>query len=129
VTDRLEGRETLRVYFDGTVLFSSEGKWLHPLFDLEEYLDSIDIDRNRLFLVDRVTGRAAALLVARMRIRRLSSGVLSRLAAVILDREGIEYRCDSLVDRIDCRTETLLESVDDAEAGYHLLAVRAGRRS
>jgi hypothetical protein len=35
----IAGKElTLTVLYEGSPIFTSHGKWLHPLFELEEYL-------------------------------------------------------------------------------------------
>lgn len=127
MTATFEEGETLRLYYDGVLLFSDGGSWLHPLFDLEEWLKRVAVDPGRLFLVDTVTGKAAACLVSRMKIRAVYAGIMSRLAADLFDRLGIDYRAGRLVDRIACKTEALLETVDDAEAAYRMLLERAGR--
>ena len=58
--DKLEDGETLRLYLDDELLFKSGGSWLHPLFDLEQHLRTVDVDRSRLTLIDTIVGKAAA---------------------------------------------------------------------
>jgi hypothetical protein len=54
----LSSTDTLRVYLDGDLLFSSEKDRLLPLV---EYLDTSDRPGN-VIIMDKVTGNAAALL-------------------------------------------------------------------
>ena len=118
---------TLEVLHAGTVVFSSSGKWLHPLFELEEYLDRRDYAVEEITVRDKIVGRAAALLMARLGIRHVEAGILSGFAQSVLARHGIAYSYETLVPRILCKTEELLEGVDDLEEAYQLLAARAAR--
>ena len=123
----LRADETLDVFFDGTKIFSSNGSWLHPLFELESFLAVVRLDRQRLFLVDTVMGKAAAILACRIGITDVYARVMSRLAADVFDDEAVRHRCVQLVDRIDCATEHVLLSIDDFDEAYGLLEERAGR--
>jgi zinc transport system ATP-binding protein len=118
---------TLTVFYDETPIFKSYGKWLHPLFELEDYLADHPMQLERLLLQDKIIGKAAALLIHRLGIRTVKAGLLSRLGEVVLQRNGIAYTYEQLVDRIHCQTEELLAEVEDPEKAYGLLRVRAGR--
>ena len=123
-----EGKEpTLTVLHEGTPIFTSYGKWLHPLFELEDYLADHSIPPENLILQDKIIGKAAALLIHRLGFRTVKAGVLSRLAEAVLQRYGIAYTYEQLVVRIHCQTEELLADVEDPEEAYHLVKVRAGR--
>ena len=118
---------TLTVFCNGTPIFTSHGKWLHPLFELEEYLAEYPIQPENLILQDKIIGKAAALLIIRLGFRTIQAGVLSRLGEAILQRHGIAYTSEQLVDRIHCQTEELLATVEDPDEAYRLVKVRAGR--
>ena len=118
---------TLRLYAGGRVAFESGGRWLHPLFDLEEHLARTGLDPAGARLVDRITGRAAAFLVVRMGIRTLDTRLLSDRAVPVLDAHGVRWRCAERVERVLCRTEDLLADVLDAEAAWTLLQARRAR--
>ena len=60
---------TLTVLRDGVPLFTSYGKWLHPLFELEDYLADHHISPASLVLQDKIIGKAAALLIHRLGFR------------------------------------------------------------
>jgi zinc transport system ATP-binding protein len=117
---------TLTVFHNGTPIFTSHGNWLHPLFELEEYLAEHAFQPAHLILQDKIIGKAAALLILRLEFRTVKAGVLSRLGQAVLQRHGIAYTYEQLVDRIHCQTEELLATVEDPEEAYRLLKVRAG---
>ena len=122
---------TLRLLSAETVLFASERHWLHPLFDLEAWLAQEGRSTAGTLQVDRVTGRAAAFLVARLGIPALRTGLLSRRAIPVLERHGIAYQALETVDRIACATEDQLLTVEDGATAYRLLLerrLRAGTR-
>ena len=124
---------TLRLFDGDNVIFSSEKHWLHPLFDLEAFFAQGGQDPARTRLVDRITGRAAAFLVARLGIPELHTLILSRRAIPVLERHGVHFHCGEEVDRVLCATEDLLAGVEDPEAAWTLLQARraysAGGRS
>jgi zinc transport system ATP-binding protein len=118
---------TLTVLHESTPIFTSHGKWLHPLFELEEYLADHAFQPAQLLLQDKIIGKAAALLIHRLGFRTVKAGVLSRLGEAVLQRHAMAYTYERLVDRIHCQTEELLATVEDPEEAYRLVKVRAGR--
>ena len=82
---------TLTVFRNGTPIFTSYGKWLHPLFELEDYLAEHPIQPESLLLQDKIIGKAAALLIHRLGFRTVKAGVLSRLGEAVLYRYGIAH--------------------------------------
>ena len=118
---------TLTVSHNGTLIFTSYGKWLYPLFELEDYLAEHAFQPAQLLLQDKIIGKAAALLIHRLGFRTVKAGVLSRLGEAVLQRHEIAYTYELLVDRIHCQTEELLAEVEDPEEAYQLVKVRAGR--
>jgi zinc transport system ATP-binding protein len=118
---------TLTVFRNGTPIFTSSSKWLHPLFELEDFLADHPIEPTQLLLQDKIIGKAAALLIHRLGFRTVKAGVLSRLGEAVLQRHGIAYTSEQLVDRIHCQTEELLATVEDPDEAYRLVKVRAGR--
>jgi hypothetical protein len=124
----MAGKETtLTVFHNNTPIFISYGKWLHPLFELEAYIAEHPIQPENLILQDKIIGKAAALLILRMGFHTVKAGVLSRLGEAVLQRHGIVYTYEQLVDRIHCQTEELLATVEDPEEAYRLVKIRAGR--
>jgi len=118
---------TLTVFHNGTPIFTSHGKWLHPLFELEAYLADHTFQSDNLILQDKIIGKAAALLIHRLGFRTVKAGILSKLGEAVLLRRGISYTYEQLVQRIHCQTEELLATVEDPEAAYRLVKIRARR--
>ena len=116
---------TLALYQGDTVLFRSGGKWLHPLFELEEFLRSSGLDASGLRVRDKIVGKAAALLLVRLGLRHVDAGVLSAPAQAVLERHAVGYRFETLVERIACRTEELLREVDDPQEAYTITRAMA----
>lgn len=124
---RLSGTASLRLFSGDEVLFSSTGKWLHPLFELEEFMAASGLEAASLRLEDKIVGKAAAMLMVRMGFRTVHGSTMSRLAKEFFDRRGVRSTFDLMVERIDCRTEALLAEEDDVDHAYALLAARAGK--
>ena len=109
---------SLALYRGEAVLFSSGGKWLHPLFELEQFLSSSGLDAADLRVRDKIVGKAAALLLVRLGLRRVDAGVLSAPARAVLEAHAVRYSFETLVERVACRTEELLRGIDDPQAAY-----------
>ena len=107
------------------IVFSSNLRWLHPLFELEHFLKERGIDASTGELRDKVVGRGSAFLIARLGIPRVHAELLSKLGMSVLDSAGIAYTWDTLVEEIACSTEKLLEHVTDPDEAYAILAKRA----
>jgi hypothetical protein len=120
-----ETGHTLEVRQNGRLVFASDGKWLHPLLDLERFLQAGAFDPASLTLRDKIVGRAAALLIARLRIPAVHAGLISRLGERALASRGVRVTWDRIVDRIECQTEGLLENVDDPEEAHRIVVERA----
>jgi zinc transport system ATP-binding protein len=116
---------SLEFFVDGKALFESTGKWLHPLFELEQFLRERKIGVQGAEIHDKVVGRGSAFLIVRLGIRRAHAGMLSRLGQDVLDRAGVACTWEVLVDEIECATENILRNVTDPEEAYALLAERA----
>ena len=118
---------TLRAFHGQRQVFSSIGKWLHPLFELEEFLRTASYSPHLLRVEDKIVGKAAALLLVRLGIREVRAGVLSELGREVLERFHVVFSAEQTVQRIDCQTEILLAEVEDPEQAYRIVAARAGR--
>lgn len=123
--DPMASDRSLEFLIDGEALFSSNGKWLHPLFDLERFLKTQGIDAGRGEVHDKVVGRGSAFLIVRLGIRRAHAGMLSRLGKDVLDRAGVACAWDVLVEEIECSTEGILRDVTDPDEAYGILSERA----
>ena len=119
---------SLQIYDEtGDIIFESSGKWLYPLFEVEDYLHAMDLKADGLFLHDRIAGRAAAGLITRMGFPGCFIDTVSKPALEVFTRFGVECGYNILVDRIDCRTEDLISSEMPLDKVYYMLSRRAGR--
>jgi zinc transport system ATP-binding protein len=109
------------------VLFTSDSHWLHPLFELHDFLQKEQLPAGALFLHDKIAGKAAACMIAYLGIKKCHIELMSRRAVPVFENAGIEYSYDNMVEQIDCRTEYLIG--DDMSAGdvWLFLRKRAGR--
>jgi hypothetical protein len=114
-------KHTLEVYSGDELIFFSDGKWLHPLFELEIFLMQQNYDPASLILADKIVGRAAALLQLNLGIKSIRAGLMSKLAKEVFDHFQIKYEYEKLVERIQCRTEELLKNEFDPNSAYLLI--------
>ena len=128
-----EHGNSLELYADGALVFSSRGRWLHPLFELEGYLGEHPLPREGLALSDKIVGKAAALLIDRMGIKAVRAGILSDPAFETLVSRGTAVTWETRVARIACATEELLLHETDPEKAWRLIrdriAANGGRAS
>ncbi len=119
---------SLQLFSGGNeLIFESSGKWLYPLFEVEDFLHEQHLDASGLYLHDRIGGSAAASLIARMGFVRCFIDTVSTHAEAVFRREGVEFGFDKLVDKIECRTEDLITEDMDLESVHRMLSRRAGR--
>ena len=115
----------LKVTRNDTTVFESDGKWLHPLLELGDKIGEQGLAAEELYLHDSVIGRAAALLIVRLGIKTVFAGILSEPGKSVLETFGITFDYDTLVPRIACMTEELLQSVTSPEEAWRILKERA----
>jgi len=114
-------QHTLEVFSDDKLIFWSDGKWLHPLFELEEFLRQQNCDPSSLIIKDKIVGKAAALIHIYLGFKTVKAGLISELGKEIFDHFQIYYKYEKLVDRIQCRTEKMLKDEFDPEKAYQIL--------
>ncbi|HEY31657.1 MAG TPA: DUF1893 domain-containing protein [Dehalococcoidia bacterium] len=90
--------DTLRVYKDDRLLFTSSKERLLPLVD---YINTCAPYESEVTVFDRVVGNAAALLLTKISCREIYSELGSELAAGTLDRFGIQYQFVETVPYIE----------------------------
>lgn len=116
---------SLEVLEGGVVVFTSTGKWLYPLLAVETYLAESGKDASLLVLHDRIAGRAAAALAARMGFRLVKACMISRLAEEMYRLHGVRFCADEVVDRIACVTEDLIDGTMDLDEIHTMICSRA----
>jgi len=108
-------------------IFTSDEHWLYPLFELEDFLVKNTYEPDKLFLHDKIAGKAAACLMVRLGIRNCHIELLSERAIPIFDKHGIKFTFTNKVEHIQCRTEDLITDSMSIEEAYLFLRKRAGR--
>ena len=90
----LASDDTLRVYRDGALVYSSKKDRLLPLM---EYIAGRRAGDGTVVIFDKVMGNAAALLAARVGCREVFSPLGSDLAVRTLDEHGIRHHLSRTV--------------------------------
>ncbi|NBK23169.1 MAG: DUF1893 domain-containing protein, partial [Spirochaetia bacterium] len=116
---------TLCVYNNEELIFSDEGRWLTPLFALEKFLETYEGDRDNLFAHDTAAGKAAAILMVRMGIKRVHINLMSSLALSYYEDNGVVASYEKKIEKLACKTEALLEELTDSDEMYRILRMRA----
>lgn len=119
---------SLVVYQGDTNVFTSGGKWLHPLFELEQFLKESKLDAtaiSTLSLHDTAAGLAAAALMVRMGIRKVHVNIISELALQCYEHYQVDVSWERKVDRLACMTEEILSLDMGLDEIYATLRRRA----
>ncbi len=119
-----EGK-TLCVYNHDNLIFSDNGRWLTPLFALEQFLSTYQGKKDCLSAHDTAAGKAAAVLMARCGIKRAHINLISDLALEYYQTQGILVSYEKRIEQLACKTEELLSSITDEEEMYRILRMRA----
>jgi len=109
------------------IVFSSKGKWLHPLLEAQRFIYQESIEPEAMVLHDRISGRAAAALAVHIGFGAVRASMMSRLAESVYQRYRVPYIADTVVDRIACKTEDIIDDEMELEAIYDLIVERASR--
>lgn len=94
-TEFLAGKDTLRIYRGGRLIFASQQERLAPLM---EYVDSKAAFEPGVIVFDRVVGNAAALLLTMIGCLEVHSPFGSEMAIETLNSAGIRYYFVETVD-------------------------------
>ena len=109
------------------IIFTSDSHWLHPLFELDDFLSKNPYPVADLFLQDKIAGKAAACMIVRLGIRKCHIELISERAISVFERVGIDYTYDTCVAQIECRTEYLITDDMPVDDVWLFLRKRAGR--
>jgi hypothetical protein len=126
----LPENETCQVFQGEKLIFTSQSHWLHPLFELNDFFlaqDNLSClgAREDLFLRDRIIGRAAALMIAKMNILHCAAPIVSKRALPIFEMFHVNVEYDEIVPRLPCQTEDILEEITDPSEAWNILKKRA----
>jgi len=107
------------------VLFSSEQRGIAPLLEAVERMN--DKDLSGATLVDRVIGKAGALLALHLGVSFVAAGVISRSGAEVFTRHDVPFYAQETVVRIEgrgagpCPFESSVQAVDAPEDALRIL--------
>ena len=93
----LSSDDTLRIYMEETLVFSSEKDRLLPLM---EYIEDYGPGQQPVTIFDKIIGNAAALLAVKVNCREVYSPIGSELAIETLENYEIEYHLSEIVPYI-----------------------------
>ncbi|MBN1154024.1 DUF1893 domain-containing protein [candidate division KSB1 bacterium] len=119
-------QHALEVYYCDSLIFSSDGKWLHPLLELKMFLDGQQYDVRYIEIRDKIIGKAAAMIIVHIGAASCYGEIISKRGLEVLDKHRVRYNYKTQVDRIQCKTEDMLEKISDPQEAYDLIADLAG---
>ena len=93
----LKSEDTLRIYDNGKMIFSSTSDRLLPLL---EFMGKDGVSHKDLTVFDKIIGNAAALLSVKAGCKEACSPLGSEAGAATLRRFGIKYRFNETVPLI-----------------------------
>jgi len=113
---------SLMIYKGGRLIFQSAGKGIRP------HLEAIEMYGETLrgtLMVDKIIGRAAALLILYSEAAEAHAQVLSQLGKQVLDQHGLSTTYEELVDHIKmkdgniyCPFERMVQGISDPDEAY-----------
>lgn len=115
---------SLMVYHKQEIIFQSDGKWLYPLLELTDFLGRNRFNPKDITVHDKIIGRAAALLIARLKTGKVIAENLSIAGQSALEYFRIPYTYKTLLNHITCQTEKMLLHELDPEKAYQLIRDR-----
>ncbi len=111
-------KHALEVFLGEKLIFFSDGKWLHPLFELEKFIAANQYPPENFLVKDKIVGKAAALILVYLGVRNIHAKTMSKPARDFLSSQPIKFEFVRLIERVACRTEDLLFDQSDPETGY-----------
>jgi hypothetical protein len=122
--------KSLIVYQNNKIIFEHEGKWLHPLLDFATFLKNHpEYEPANLRIIDKVVGRASAMLTAHMGIKNVHAQLLSSLSIPIFEEHQMSYTYDELIDKLPCKTEALLLNIKSLDEAHKIITNRANKNN
>jgi len=113
---------SLMIYRGGRLIFQSASKGIRP------HLEAIEMHGEALhgtLMVDKIVGRAAALLILYSEAAEAHAQVLSRPGKQVLDQQCMATTYEELVDHIKmkdgsiyCPFERMVQGVNDPDEAY-----------
>ena len=121
-------RERVNLYiFKGDAsLYRSVKSGIAPLIEAVEKLGTAELSGSTV--VDKVVGKAAALIISYFQAREVYTHLISRSATKVLDKNRIAFYFERLTDEIKsrnglgiCPFESAVKEIDEPKVGYEKL--------
>jgi len=121
-------RERVNLYiFKGDAsLYRSAKSGIAPLIEAVEKLGTAELSGSTV--VDKVVGKAAALIISYFQARGVYTHLISRSATKVLDKNRIAFYFERLTDEIKsrnglgiCPFESAVKEIDEPKVGYEKL--------
>jgi len=121
-------RERVNLYiFKGDAsLYRSVKSGIAPLIEAVEKLGTAELSGSTV--VDKVVGKAAALIISYFQARGVYTHLISRSATKVLDKNRIAFYFERLTDEIKsrnglgiCPFESAVKEIDEPKVGYEKL--------
>jgi hypothetical protein len=115
----------LMIYASGELIFQSKSKGIRPHL---EAIDELGEKLHGTLMVDKIVGRAAALLILYSRASDVQAQVLSEPGKQVFDEYKLNYNYVDLVPhikqedgRIYCPFERMVQGISDPEEAYYAI--------
>ena len=116
---------SLMVYRDGELVFQSISKGIRPHL---EAIDQLGEGLRGTVMVDKIVGRAAALLILYSGVAEVHAAVLSTQGRLVLEMHGLRFTYREEVEhikmrdgRIYCPFEVMVQGLTDPEEAYRAI--------
>jgi hypothetical protein len=126
--EMLKSHALIVAYHNGEIK-TYDDKGIVPLFKQLENGDFRDCD-----VFDKVTGKASSLVLAYGGATNLYTGILSKEAIPVLEKYGIKYQAEKIVDYIinvkgddKCPMEKTVTNIEEPEEAYKALKEKFGK--
>lgn len=123
----LKNGDTLNIFEEEKLIFSSQSNWLNPLFEADEFIKQNSSKFNNLSAHDTAGGKAAAALMIHLGIKKVHFNLISEPAITLLEKHKVKVIFDKKVSKLACMTETILEDEENIEKIYSILRIKAKR--
>ncbi|BCR21855.1 DUF1893 domain-containing protein [Borrelia sp. HM] len=114
----------LRLFKEHRILYSNMERGLKPLLEVDNFINKYIQNKEGLEIYDKVVGKAAAVIIYNIGFQNVHAGVISQVAKDFLESRGIRVSFKRLVEKINDKTENLIESLENPEEIYKYLIKR-----
>jgi len=128
-------QEKLRliVIKDNKTIFTSRVEGMRPLFEAIDTLGLLALRGS--IIIDKIIGKAAALLISYVKAQAAHCMILSEGARAIFDTQGVKYSSEQTISQIKnktgtdvCPYEKAVENIEDPGKGYETLLFKLYQR-